>query len=296
MTVEPWWIWMFLAATFLIGEIRRMGSFCLWLSLAAAISGILALLDIPTAGQAAVFINMSGIMIVLERRFYERYTFKKPQLHPDIHPPGSREGEKAAYIFRQRGGVWEIEYGGTSCPVKTSIGLQHIRNLIRCAGEWMHCSDLKRLTLDVFPGEKFIPYRDMTQEELDLENLKRLEEVPPEDIIRRLPLQKIKELRDEIVEKRDSGNFESPEEKIDQLNMLEIIENYLDGVSDIKGRSRKLYDETENDRKAVSAAINRARKSLIAHKELYTHLKSFIQAEGNSFRYLPDRPIDWLTD
>ena len=88
----------------------------------------------------------------------------------------------------------------------------------------------------------------------------------------------------------------SPEEKIDQLNTLDFIEDYLKKVTDNKGRPRKLHDQTDTDRKAVSAAINRCRNNLKEHKELYTHFKSFIKAEGNAFRYLPDRPVDWKTE
>ena len=69
---------MALAGIFITGEIFRRGSFFLWLGFGAAASGILALLDIQTPGQIAVFINISGILILLERRFLERYTFKTP--------------------------------------------------------------------------------------------------------------------------------------------------------------------------------------------------------------------------
>jgi hypothetical protein len=77
---------------------------------------------------------------------------------------------------------------------------------------------------------------------------------------------------------------------------LESVEKYLKSVTDKKGRSRKVFDQEDMDRKAVSIAINRSRNNLRKHPELFIHLKSFIQAEGNSFRYLPDRPIYWKTD
>ena len=86
------------------------------------------------------------------------------------------------------------------------------------------------------------------------------------------------------------------EERIDQLKTLDFIERYLETATDKKGRSRKILDQEDTDRKAVSIAITRSRNSLSEHKDLLIHLKSFIQAEGNYFRYLPDRPISWKTD
>ena len=99
-----------------------------------------------------------------------------------------------------------------------------------------------------------------------------------------------------MIERKELDNFNNPEEKIDQLNALQFIEKHLKSITDKKGRPRKIHDQADTDRKAVSAAINRCRNSLQEHKELYTHFRSFIQAEGNSFRYLPDRPIEWTTE
>ena len=85
MQFETWWVWMALAAIFITGEALRKGSFLLWLGFGSASSGILALLDIPIAGQIAVFINISGILILLERRFSERYTFKRQSNYETLH-------------------------------------------------------------------------------------------------------------------------------------------------------------------------------------------------------------------
>ena len=300
MKFEIWHIWMLLAGLFLIGELFRLRSFFLWLSFSAALSGILSLLEIPAAGQVAVFINMSGIMIVLERRFNERYTFRKPLLNTEFFPQIENlsldtHSENVSFIFRKSGPGWEIKYGEQSYTVKPTIGLFHIRNLIIKQGEWIHCSELKKLSADDMYEFKYGPYKSMSHEQLENENLRVKEDIHPEDIIHHLPLNKLKQLRNELIERKEADNFDSPDEKIDQLDLLEFIEKYLNSITDKKGKSRKLHDETETDRKAVSAAINRCRKSLIEDKDLYIHLVSFVHAEGNSFRYLPDRPIHWQT-
>jgi hypothetical protein len=299
-----WWIWMILAALFVLGEILRRGSFFLWISFGAASSGILALLGITTPGQIAVFINVSGILIVLERRFSERYTFKQPSSSLsdrenlpsyDTRQLPNDQGD-ALNVFRRVGPGWEIKYGGESYMIKQSIGLFHIRNLIIKKGEWIHCSELKRLSAEDISEFQHEPYNTMTKDQLEGENLRASEDTLPEDVISHLPLDKIKQLRDALIERRETDDFKSPEEKIDQLNALEFIEKYLNSITDKRGKPRKLHDQSDTDRKAVSAAINRCRNSLKEHKELFTHFQSFIKAESNSFRYQPDRPIDWKTE
>lgn len=282
---------MTLAGLFIMGEILRKGSFCLWMGFGAAASGILALLDIQIPGQVAVFINLSGILILLERRFFERYTFKQPLGSITVG-----DDEVDLNVFRKDGAGWAIKYGGKSYTIRHSIGLLHIRNLIIKEGEWIHCSELKRWSSDNVSENKNEHYATMTMEQLEVENLIFEDNIPPEEIITRFTLEEIKKLRDALVERKVCDNFKSPEEKIDQLNTLDFIEKYLKKITDKKGRPRKMHDQTDTDRKTVSAAINRCRNNLKEHKELYTHFKSFIQAEGNAFRYLPDRPIDWKTE
>jgi len=282
---------MALAGVFIMGEILRKGSFFLWLGFGAGASGILALLDIQTPGQIAVFINVSGILILLERRFLERYTFKQPLLSIS-----SSDDVINQNVFRKSGAGWEVRYDGQSYFFKHSTGLLHIRALIIKEGEWVHCSDLKRLSSNDGTEAKYEAYRTMTKEQLEGENLRIGEGLPPEEIINRLPLEKIRKLRDFLIECKEIDDFKSPEEKIEQLDTLNFIEKYLNQVTNQRGRPRKILDQTDTDRKAVSAAINRCRNNLKEHKELYTHFKSFIRAEGNSFRYLPDRPIDWKTE
>jgi membrane protein implicated in regulation of membrane protease activity/cell fate (sporulation/competence/biofilm development) regulator YmcA (YheA/YmcA/DUF963 family) len=286
-----WWVWMALAGIFITGEVFRHGSFFLWLGFGAAASGILALLDIQTPGQIAVFINISGILILLERRFLERYTFKQP-----LKNQPSKDDPAEPNVFRKIGAGWEIKYGGKSYSIRHSKGLIHIRNLVIKKGEWIPCSVLKRLSSDDVSENMHEQYATMTRKQLEIENLRVEDGIPPEDIITRLSLEKIKNLRDALIERKTVDDFNSPEEKIDQLNTLDFIEDYLKKVTDNRGRSRKIHDQTDTDRKAVSAAINRCRNNLKEHKELYTHFKSFIKAEGNAFRYLPARPVDWKTE
>jgi membrane protein implicated in regulation of membrane protease activity len=78
MPEEMWWIWMIIAAIFVIGELFHMGFYLLWFGVGAAIAGILALLGLGAAWQWGSFIVLSMILFAVTRRFAERFTKKQP--------------------------------------------------------------------------------------------------------------------------------------------------------------------------------------------------------------------------
>ncbi len=73
-----WWIWMVIAAVFIIGELFHMGFFLLWFGVGAAVAGILALLGLGAVWQWASFIVLSAVLFAVSRRFAERFTKKQP--------------------------------------------------------------------------------------------------------------------------------------------------------------------------------------------------------------------------
>jgi len=78
MGIKIWWIWMAIAAFFVIAEIFTMGFALLWFGIGAAIAGILALLGFGVGWQLVSFIVVSGILFAVSRRFAERFTKKQP--------------------------------------------------------------------------------------------------------------------------------------------------------------------------------------------------------------------------
>jgi len=78
MTVNIWWVWMVIAALFVIGEIFTAGFFLLWFGIGAAVAGILALLGLGAGWQWGTFIVVSGVLFGVSRRFAERFTKKQP--------------------------------------------------------------------------------------------------------------------------------------------------------------------------------------------------------------------------
>ena len=75
---KVWWIWMVIAAVFIIGELFHMGFFLLWFGVGAAVAGILALLGLGAGWQWASFIVLSAVLFAVSRKFAERFTKKQP--------------------------------------------------------------------------------------------------------------------------------------------------------------------------------------------------------------------------
>jgi membrane protein implicated in regulation of membrane protease activity len=78
MGIKIWWIWMAIAAFFIIAEIFTMGFALLWFGIGAATAGIVALLGLGMGWQLASFIVVSGVLFVISRSFAERFTKKQP--------------------------------------------------------------------------------------------------------------------------------------------------------------------------------------------------------------------------
>ena len=78
MPASVWWIWMILAAICIIGEVFTAGFFLLWFGIGALVAGLLALMGLGAGWQWAAFVVVSGVLLVVSRRFAERFTKKQP--------------------------------------------------------------------------------------------------------------------------------------------------------------------------------------------------------------------------
>ena len=78
MGIKIWWIWMAIAAFFVIAEIFTMGFALLWFGIGAAVAGILALMGCGLGWQLASFIVISGVLFAVSRSFAEKFTKKQP--------------------------------------------------------------------------------------------------------------------------------------------------------------------------------------------------------------------------
>jgi len=78
MFIKIWWIWIALAALFVVGEMFTAGFFLLWFGVGAAVAGLLAILGLSFPWQLAAFVVVSGLLLGVSRRFAERFSKKQP--------------------------------------------------------------------------------------------------------------------------------------------------------------------------------------------------------------------------
>jgi len=78
MNIETWWIWMAIAALFVIAEIFTAGFFMLWFGVGAAAAGIFALIEMSMVWQLGSFVILSLVLFMISRQFAERFTKKQP--------------------------------------------------------------------------------------------------------------------------------------------------------------------------------------------------------------------------
>jgi len=78
MPIKIWYIWMIIAALFVVGEIFTAGFFLLWFGIGAAVAGVLALFGLGHAWQLGAFVLVSGVLFVVSRRFAEKFSKKQP--------------------------------------------------------------------------------------------------------------------------------------------------------------------------------------------------------------------------
>ena len=78
MAIKIWWIWIIIAAVFIVGEIYTMGFFLLWFGVGALVAAVFALAGLSTGWQLAAFVVVSGVLFAVSRRFAERFSKKQP--------------------------------------------------------------------------------------------------------------------------------------------------------------------------------------------------------------------------
>lgn len=78
MGIKIWWLWMALAAIFIVGEIFTAGFFLMWFGIGAAAAGILALVGLGPAWQLGAFVIVSGVLFAVSRRLADKITKKQP--------------------------------------------------------------------------------------------------------------------------------------------------------------------------------------------------------------------------
>ena len=73
------WIWIILAAAFIIGEIFTAGFYLFPFAVGTGVAGLLTLLALPSWLQWLAFVVVSGGLVVFSRRLAEKITKEPPE-------------------------------------------------------------------------------------------------------------------------------------------------------------------------------------------------------------------------
>ncbi|MBB5782403.1 AAA family ATPase [Nonomuraea jabiensis] len=180
----------------------------------------------------------------------------------------------AANAFRFDGGVWTLTFAGRTVHVPDSKGLADLRVLIDRPGSDVSAVEL----LNPAGGEVVVTARSMGGDDV-------LDEEARTRYRRRLEL-----LDDEIDRATELGDDRRAAElDIERTALL----NELRTAAGLGGRPRRLGDEAERARKAVTNRIRNTLRQLDhRHPELAAHLRSSVST-GATCRYHPSPEVRW---
>lgn len=173
-----------------------------------------------------------------------------------------------ANIFRRDGELWTLSYDGHVVHLPDAKGLRDIAYLLAHPAEEVHSAVLAGRDT-VRPGSGCERLDDRARREYEV---------------------RITDLRAEMVEAdmaNDPGRKEKAREEFSTL-----VEE-LERATGLGGRVRKLGDDAERARSAVTWRVRSVIKRLLAvHPTLGRHLSNSVQT-GNFCRYAPEKPVEW---
>ncbi|MCW3815561.1 AAA family ATPase [Micromonospora sp. DR5-3] len=180
----------------------------------------------------------------------------------------------AAHEFRRDGAVWRLAYAGSVVHLPDAKGLHDLRLLLSRPGVDVPAVEL----LDPAAGPELVAARRLGADPiLDDEAKARY----------RRHLQRLDDEIDRAAERGDEAKAAA----LDAERAALLDE--LRAAAGLAGRSRRLGDEAERARKAVTARIRDTLRRLDdRHPALADHLRATVST-GSSCRYLPPEPLPW---
>ncbi|MFG3601643.1 ATP-binding protein [Micromonospora chersina] len=183
-------------------------------------------------------------------------------------------GTTAVPEFRPEGAVWRLAYGGTVVHLPDAKGLHDLRLLLGRPGVEVPAVEL----LDPAAGPELVAARRLGGDPvLDDEAKARYR-------------QHLRRLDDEI----DRAAVRDDASRLAALDAERAaLLDQLRAAAGLAGRSRRLGDEAERARKAVTARIrDTLRRIDERHPVLGAHLRESVTT-GGTCRYLPTQPVPW---
>ncbi|MFC3504675.1 ATP-binding protein [Micromonospora krabiensis] len=188
---------------------------------------------------------------------------------PDVAAPPT-----VAYGFRRDGPVWELAYAGLVVHLPDAKGLHDLHLLLSRPGSDVPAVEL----LDPAAGPELVAARQLGADPvLDDEAKARY----------RRHLDRLDDEIDRAAARDDARKVAALE--AERTALLDELR----AAAGLAGRSRRLGDEAERARKAVTARIRDALRKLDdRHPALAAHLRETVST-GSSCRYLPTESLPW---
>ncbi|MGW5669798.1 ATPase, partial [Micromonospora sp. NPDC003776] len=189
-------------------------------------------------------------------------------------PAAVSEQEAVDHEFRRDGAVWRLAYAGTMVHLPDAKGLHDLHLLLSRPGVDVPAVEL----LDPAAGPELVAARRFGGDPvLDDEAKARYRH-------------HLRRLDDEI----DRAAVHGEQAKVAALDTERAaLLDELRAAAGLAGRTRRLGDEAERARKAVTARIRDTLRRLDdRHPALARHLRDTIST-GGTCRYLPPEPVTW---
>ncbi|MFI6900011.1 ATP-binding protein [Nonomuraea sp. NPDC050394] len=182
--------------------------------------------------------------------------------------------QRAASVFRLDGDVWTLTFAGHTAHLPDAKGLRDLRTLMGSPGTDISAVEL----LNPAGGAEAVAARRMGGDAV-------LDDEAKAQYRRRLEL-----LDDEI----DRAAVRGDDQRVTALDAeREALLSELRKAAGLGGRTRRLGDEAERARKAVTNRIRNTLRQLDdRHPALAAHLRASIST-GATCRYQPPDPITW---
>jgi hypothetical protein len=198
-----------------------------------------------------------------------------PHVEYIVAPRSERLRPAEPPTFRLEGQHWRVVFEGVTCLLDDSVGLSHLARLLGSPGKEIRCDTL----LALHAGETQPPAAGAADLASDARALREIRA-------------RLSELAEEVAAAEGAGDGEQALLLREERAQLEA---HLRGVTRMGGRPRRVNDDLERARQAVSAAIRRTLKVLRdGHPGLWRHLYRHLRV-GTMCEYRPDPMVTWIT-
>jgi len=213
-------------------------------------------------------------VIAVYRMTAETLSRPKPAVATADVESALRELDQSPSVFRRLGQIWVLKYEGEMILMEDAKGLSYLARLLAEPGRIVPAASLLAAVAGIDPRVT----KGTSGHLLDDDAMARYKREYDE----------LQEDLEEAESRNDLGRIEQTKSKLDVFG-TELARAYGLG-----GRKRERTD-VERVRKSVSMAVSRAMDSIRdEHAVLGRHLQNSISC-GLTFRYDPERDVDWLT-